>query len=477
MTFKKFKVKKSNTKNTKIINIIWIISVIIVFFIAYYTLQSIKDINLSIDTNNLDLNDNSKTNIKTGEDSREEIDNKESKNSTNILLVWRWWWDHDAPDLTDTIILAKINKDKKVVSLLSIPRDLYVEYPNWVNEESKINSIYIYFKNKYQSTKLWMKALETKIENITWEKIDYYINIDFNWFKEIIDSLWWIEITLEENFIDEQYPDDNWWYRTLFFRKGTWLFDWESTLKLVRSRHSTSDFDRSLRQQKVIEAIKDRLISLEILSSPKKIKELYNVVNKNIDTDISISKILEFSYEFWLADSYTFYSSNMNDSCFYWSDTCSKWWILYLPLRENFDWMSVLLVDWTEQWNLSDYDISKLYSNIVLNKTDIFKENYKINIFNSTKVSNLAWWLSNDIIRYWFNIPEYNSIWNTQNEYENSIIYYNNIDKDSETLKLLKLFFDWNFKETESPLYSTDWANIEIIIGKDYLYKENIFKF
>jgi hypothetical protein len=102
-----------------------------------------------------------------------------------------------------------------------------------------------------------------------------------------------------------------------------------------------------------------------------------------------------------------------------------------------------------------------------------------VNIFNSTRVPNLAWALSNDIIRYGFNIPKYNSIWNTPQVYEKSVIYYNNIDEKSETIKLLKTFFDWEFIKTDAPKYSKDInTQIEIIIWTDYTQSNNdVFSF
>lgn len=479
MSFKKISIKKNNNKNKNILNIVWISSIFIVFLFSIYISNSIKDIEIDIDKDNILVGTSKEKNENIDEVIlSENNEKKEDDGTVNILLVWRWWWDHDAPELTDTIIVAKINKDKKIVSMLSIPRDLYVEYPLWVNKDYKINSIYSYFYNINSSESYWISALKKKIKEITGEDIDYYINVDFNGFIDIIDTLWWIQLTLEENFVDEQYPDWNWWYKTLIFKKWTWLFDWDSALKYVRSRHSTSDFDRSMRQQQVIQAIKNKIISSDMIKSPSKIKRLYEVMSENISTDLSLSEIVKIIYDLRLdKDDYKILSSNMNDSCFYGSDTCSKWWILYIPLRENYEWMSVLLVNWTEKWNLWNYKLSKKYSDIVLNNLDFQLENFKINIFNSTKVNNLAWALSNDIIRYWFHIPAYNSIWNTPEIYENSIILFNNIDEDSNTIKLLKTFFKWEIKKVDYPLFSQDWANIEIIIWTDYIQNNKIFNF
>ncbi len=58
----------------------------------------------------------------------QEIKKQQDSQKINILLVWRGGGYHDAPDLTDTIILASLDKKKHLISMLSLPRDLYVEY-------------------------------------------------------------------------------------------------------------------------------------------------------------------------------------------------------------------------------------------------------------------------------------------------------------------------------------------------------------
>ena len=65
-------------------------------------------------------------------------------------------------------------------------------------------------------------------------------------------------MTLEKNFADYEYPDGNRGYKTFILREGTWVLDGEVALMYARSRHSTSDFDRSLRQQEIISGIKKK---------------------------------------------------------------------------------------------------------------------------------------------------------------------------------------------------------------------------
>jgi LCP family protein required for cell wall assembly len=262
MSFKKHNINKSSPA---IVNIIWVISLFIIFLLWFFFIKNISFFNF--ETNNKIIsNDNLKntsqsatwilnkswslsekiiTSKKTDKIKSQSnkiktyIQKKESKDKINILLAWRWWGSHDAPNLTDTIILVSIDTKSKIISMLSIPRDLYVEYPNLYNvndKKWKINWLYAKYSFKSNSQKVWMKVLEDKITQITWEKIDYFVNIDFNWFKKIIDTIWGIEITVPKKFIDNRYPDWNWGYKTLIFKKWTWIFDGENALKYARSR-------------------------------------------------------------------------------------------------------------------------------------------------------------------------------------------------------------------------------------------------
>ena len=474
MSFKKTSIVK---KDNNILNIIWIISIGVIFILAFFLVKNIDFFKIEIDKEWI-LND--KIKMSSSEEWRSILSSifwkknpKEEDVDINFLLVWRWWIMNDAPNLTDTIILMKANSKKKIISMLSVPRDLYVQYP-WENYYWKINGVYQRYMWQKKSMDYWMEMLGKKITQITWEKIDYYVNIDFGWFMEIVDTIWWVVIEVPQDFVDYEYPDNNWWYRVLKFKKWTWLFNWEDALKYVRSRHSTSDFDRSLRQQQVINSIKDKLLSKYLITSPWKIKELYEVITKNVGTNLGLTKVLSLAYSFRDISEFKIISSNMNTSCFAWSWICSKWWILYWPERALFWWNSVLLFNWTNISNLNTYTLPKTYSNIILNYPWIETEGLKINIINSQKIANLANSLSNDIVRYWFNITK---LWNSDSEYQQTKIYYNNVPENSETINALKLFFDWEFIKVDMPKYSTDWANIEIVLGKDYVSNKKIFKF
>ena len=280
-----FKKKKLIKKTNNFMNIFWLLMVVILVWLWFYVVKSV-DLKLWWITN---------SSWQTTEWQ------KEIKKEVNILMVWRWWWNHDAPELTDTIILAKVNRINKTVSLLSLQRDLYVNYPD-KDGTWKLNSVYAhYFYKENKNEKAGMAKLAEKIKDITGEDVDYYVNVDFSWFKQIIDTLGWVEIDVKESFTDTTYPNENWWYQTISFKKWLQLMNWDQALKFSRSRHSTSDFDRSLRQQQVIQAVKNKLTSnLLQETSPAKIVELYNVFTKYLSTDIWVTDAISLALDLWV---------------------------------------------------------------------------------------------------------------------------------------------------------------------------------
>ncbi len=461
MFFKKKELNKFSYSKY-ISNIIWLLAIFIIFLLWIFIINIVNNINFhlldfAIWKNSFisDISPNNKQNDKI-----------------NILIIWRWWWNHDAPNLTDTIILGSINTKKNTISMLSIPRDLYVEYPNSKNYPNiirkwKINKIYELFLWEWED--LAISKLGEKITEITGENIDYYVNIDFNWFKEIVDTLWWVEVTVPKNFVDYKYPDGKWWYTTFILKKWTWILDWEVALKYARSRHSTSDFSRSLRQQQIIKALKKRIFELWYLKDSSKIKDLFLSLEKNIKTNIDLQSLIKI-WLFLKDNQINLLSFNLNDSCFFWNNDCHMWWFLYVPLREYFNNQSVLLPNWADINNINNYDWLKMYMDIIFNQTEIFKENYQINIYNAAWVKFLASNLADELTKYWFNIPKTNSIWNIKDKkFIKSIIYYNNIKDDSYTIKVLKEMLNADFIQVNKPLYSEDnTTKIEIIIWDDY---------
>jgi LCP family protein required for cell wall assembly len=200
---------------------------------------------------------------------------KESNRLDILVLGMRGADDPDGGMLTDTIMLVSLDQTTKKGSMVSIPRDLYVRITS--EKQDKINSAY---------ENLGLSGVKKLVSQITGVYIDYAVVFDFSAFKEIVDTLGGVDITLDKPFTEQSQ-----WGYEFSLPAGQNHLTGETALYYVRSRYSTSDFDRAWRQQQVIMAIKQKALSLNILSDPGNILNLMNIVRKHMKTDYNLSNI------------------------------------------------------------------------------------------------------------------------------------------------------------------------------------------
>ncbi|KKU90180.1 MAG: Cell envelope-related transcriptional attenuator [Candidatus Yanofskybacteria bacterium GW2011_GWA1_48_10] len=188
------------------------------------------------------------------------------------------------PLLTDSIQIVSYDKRTGETSLVSLPRDLYVEVDNGKND--KLNAVYEYGISHSSNS---LNFIKEKISQITGVYIDQVVVFDFASFKEIIDALGGIDLTLAAPFTENQ----QWGYK-FSLPAGKNHLDGQSALYYARSRYSSSDFDRSRRQQQIIMAIKDKLLQLNFVGDPVKSFSVLNMVRNNIKTDIGVWNIGQY---------------------------------------------------------------------------------------------------------------------------------------------------------------------------------------
>jgi LCP family protein required for cell wall assembly len=223
----------------------------------------------------------------------------ENDDRINILLLGMGGEGHDGAYLTDTIILASLKPSTREVSLVSIPRDLTVpiEGSGW----RKINSINALAEaNNEDGGKATIETLSAIFQI----PIQYYIRVDFQGFVNVIDEIGGIEINVENTFDDYSYPilgeEDNpdyyARYEHLHIEQGLQEMNGELALKYARSRHAYgiegSDFARARRQQLVLEATKNKLLSKNTLLNPVTISRLIGEFNKHLATNLESWEIL-----------------------------------------------------------------------------------------------------------------------------------------------------------------------------------------
>lgn len=202
---------------------------------------------------------------------------------TNVLLVGLDTRENTGLLNTDTIIIASYNHETNNMTLLSIPRDFHVEVEEGVSWYVRINSIYSTAEQKKEGTGII--ALQDAVERVTGQDIQYYAVVDFKAFVEIINAVGGIDVNVENSFT-ARYPLGKDW-QTVSFKAGPQTMDGETALIYSRSRYSNqnnegSDFARAKRQQKVIIALKDKLLSSESLTNPKTILGILSSIDGNI---------------------------------------------------------------------------------------------------------------------------------------------------------------------------------------------------
>jgi len=206
----------------------------------------------------------------------------------NTVIIGMGGENHDGGYLADTIILLKFKKSTNQLAIISIPRDLAVDLPGY--GWRKINNA-----NAYGGPEL----LTEMISEILNEPVPYYITIDFSGFADLINSIGGIDVYIERSFTDLEFPDENYEFQTVSFSQGMQHMNGDQALKYSRSRHGDNneagDFARSVRQQQVIFAIKDKIISSNTLLNPSKLIALYNNFTKYIDTNIKTSEMISLA--------------------------------------------------------------------------------------------------------------------------------------------------------------------------------------
>jgi LCP family protein required for cell wall assembly len=204
----------------------------------------------------------------------------EADGRINILLLGMGGGNHPGGTLTDTIMVASIKPATNEVAMLSVPRDLYVTVDGYGKD--KINAAHALGEQKNYSGGGMALAKETVSKTLDLP-IHYTVRVDFEGFSKLVDAVGGVDIDVEEDLYDPFYPDG---YYTV--KKGMHHMDGKAALKYARSRETTSDFDRAKRQQKIIVAVKEKVLSASTLTNPQKMNDILDVLGDHIKTDMQI---------------------------------------------------------------------------------------------------------------------------------------------------------------------------------------------
>lgn len=211
---------------------------------------------------------------------------QEQEGRTNILLLgMRGANDPSGGLLADSIILVSLDTKDNKVALISIPRDLYVKVPE-TSERGKINSVYSYWEGSGRNQGI--PKMEEMVGAVTGLKVNYTIVINHQGFQDLVNAVGGIDVHLQKAFYEtKQFVAGNECGGVFSLPAGTDHLDGAKALCYARARDETSDFDRSKRQQVMLKALKDKMLSIGTLADFSKVNKMLDTIGNNVKTDLT----------------------------------------------------------------------------------------------------------------------------------------------------------------------------------------------
>jgi LCP family protein required for cell wall assembly len=196
------------------------------------------------------------------------------------------------PWRTDTMLVLTIDPVTMNAGVLSIPRDLWVPIADY-DEQARINQAHFIGERDGYPGGGPALAVKTVQYNVG-VPIHYYVRVNFSAFEELVDAMGGLTVCVEEEINDPYYPDEAYGYDPLYIPAGCQELDGKMTLKYARTRHSGGgDFDRARRQQKVLQAVFDKVTQFDMLPElASKAPELWETLQGSILTDLKLDEIV-----------------------------------------------------------------------------------------------------------------------------------------------------------------------------------------
>lgn len=235
---------------------------------------------------------------------------KEDANGRSNILIFGTSEDdpeHEGANLTDSIMVVSVDQDKKNAYMVSIPRDLWVDYGATCPEgfKGKINSMYSCFSGEDANKEAdGANALRTKVGEVLGLDIQYYTHLNYTAVRQAVDAVGGVDITIESE--DERgILDRNFDWRCNYqcyyvnYKNGeTVHMDGEHALAFARARNASGgyglpngNFDREKNQQKVIKALREKAVSAGTLTNVGKVTSLIDALGNNLRTNFETKEI------------------------------------------------------------------------------------------------------------------------------------------------------------------------------------------
>lgn len=320
----------------------------------------------------------------------------EGDGRVNILVLGIGGDGHQAPDLSDTMMIASIDPVQKQAALLSIPRDLWVKPDGF--GYMKINSVYA--NNKYaalykkysekDAIEYGLSAVEKEVSKDMGIPIHYHVLIDAHGFEQAVNTVGGVDINVDaQNTVHEVLWDDirNKTY-VLDVKAGQQHFDGQRATFYARSRETSQrgDFDRTERQRLLIIALKNKIFSLGTFSNPLKVSQLLDNFGNHISANLTTNEMMRL---------YQLGKDINNIGSIGLADPPNNF-----VTTDNVDGLSIV----RPRKGLTDFSEIQNYVRNALKDSYLAQENAKIMILNGTTTAGLGTKKQDELKSYGYNV-------------------------------------------------------------------------
>jgi cell envelope-related function transcriptional attenuator common domain len=187
-----------------------------------------------------------------------------------------------------------IDPQARTASLLSIPRDLW--FWTGIAEEPLRQVNRFYALAELDERGAGGRAVKEMLQANLGVPVSAYAVIDFQVFVRLINAIGGVEIELSQPIDDPRYPDMNLGYEPFYLPAGRVHLDGETALKFARTRNIDSDYGRIGRQQRLLMAIRDKLMQPDVWPQfVARVPSLWTEVRARVDTDLTIEQVTQLA--------------------------------------------------------------------------------------------------------------------------------------------------------------------------------------
>jgi polyisoprenyl-teichoic acid--peptidoglycan teichoic acid transferase len=189
--------------------------------------------------------------------------------------------DEPGPARADVIMIMHIDPGADRVVLMSVPRDLWLPQPGGATNRINTALVAGYRADDTDAAPRYLAQTLTANFDLP---LDGYFLLNFEGFVDVVDAVGGVDVDVPAPIVDTAYPTEDYGVQTIRFEAGPQRLDGERALIYVRTRHQDSDFGRAARQQQVIRAVAEKILSpLNWVRIPA----LIVAIGRNAQSDVS----------------------------------------------------------------------------------------------------------------------------------------------------------------------------------------------